>query len=173
MEIIRLRKGLQNEESINRSCIRSYVIVPRCSRGFQDPGHKTSSQGFRVWRGAIWHVRRLRADSVVWLSHSSSVWPWSGAPKVRLYNTFLGSLRHVLHHPLHWGISMPCHSLREHACFWFAQSHRWFLSSPACYITTSKSILSASPDKLENVLTPVVRTMKMSCRRKYVCNRLC
>ncbi len=41
MEIIRLRKGLQNEESIDGSCVRSYVIVPRCSRGFQDPGHKT------------------------------------------------------------------------------------------------------------------------------------
>ncbi len=48
MEIIRLRKGLQNEESIDRSCIRSYVIVPRCSCGFQDPGHKTPSQGFKI-----------------------------------------------------------------------------------------------------------------------------
>ncbi len=27
--------------------------------------------------------------------HTSSVWPWSGAPKVRLYNTFLGGLRHL------------------------------------------------------------------------------
>ncbi len=26
----------------------SYVIVPRCSRGFQDPGHKTPSQGFMI-----------------------------------------------------------------------------------------------------------------------------
>ncbi len=25
--------------------------------------------------------------------HTSSVWPWSGVPKVHLYNTFLGSLR--------------------------------------------------------------------------------
>ncbi len=25
--------------------------------------------------------------------HTSSVWPWSGVPKVRLYNTFQGSLR--------------------------------------------------------------------------------
>jgi hypothetical protein len=48
MEIIRLRKGLQNEESIDGSCVRSYVIVPRCSRGFQDPGHKTLSQGFKI-----------------------------------------------------------------------------------------------------------------------------
>ncbi len=48
MEIIRLRKGLPNEESIDGSCVRSYVIVPRCRRGFQDPGHKTPSQGFKI-----------------------------------------------------------------------------------------------------------------------------
>ncbi len=50
----------------------------------------------RIWHGAIWHIRHLRADSVVWLSHTSSVWPWSGAPKVRLYDTFLGGLHHLL-----------------------------------------------------------------------------
>jgi hypothetical protein len=27
------------------------------------------------------------------LPHTSSVWPWSGAPKVRLYSTFMSSLR--------------------------------------------------------------------------------
>jgi hypothetical protein len=48
MEIIRLRKGLQSEESIDGSCVRSYVIMPRCSHGFQDPGHKTPSQGFKI-----------------------------------------------------------------------------------------------------------------------------
>jgi hypothetical protein len=48
MEIIRLRKGLQNEESIDGSCVRSYVIVPRCSHGFQDPGHKTPSERFKI-----------------------------------------------------------------------------------------------------------------------------
>ncbi len=48
MEIIRLKKGLQNEESIDGSWVRSYVIVPRCSRSFQDPGHKTPSQGFKI-----------------------------------------------------------------------------------------------------------------------------
>jgi hypothetical protein len=48
MEIIRLRIGLPNEESIDGSCIRSYVIVPRCQRSFQDPGHKTPSQGFKI-----------------------------------------------------------------------------------------------------------------------------
>ncbi len=26
--------------------------------------------------------------------HTSSIWPWSGTPKVRLYDTFLGGLRH-------------------------------------------------------------------------------
>ncbi len=26
--------------------------------------------------------------------HTSSIWPWSGAPKVRLYGTFIGGLRH-------------------------------------------------------------------------------
>jgi hypothetical protein len=48
MKIIRLREGLPNEESIDGSCVRSYVIVPRCSRGFQDPGHKTPSQRFKI-----------------------------------------------------------------------------------------------------------------------------
>jgi hypothetical protein len=48
MEIIRLRKGQQNEESIDGSCVRSYVIMPRCSGGFQDSGHKTPSQGFKI-----------------------------------------------------------------------------------------------------------------------------
>jgi hypothetical protein len=46
----------------------------------------------RIWCGEMWCVCHLRADSVVWLSHTSSVWPWSGMPKVRLYGTFLGGL---------------------------------------------------------------------------------
>ncbi len=29
---------------------------------------------------AEWHIH-LRADSAVWLSHTSSIWPWSGTPK--------------------------------------------------------------------------------------------
>ncbi len=45
---MRLRKGLQKDESMDGSCVRSYVIVPRCSHGFQDPGHKTPSQGFKI-----------------------------------------------------------------------------------------------------------------------------
>ncbi len=48
MEIVRLRKGLPNEESIDGSFVRSYVIMPRCRCGFQDPGHKTPSQGFKI-----------------------------------------------------------------------------------------------------------------------------
>ncbi len=27
--------------------------------------------------------------------HTSSIWPWSGMPKVRVYNTFLGGLRQL------------------------------------------------------------------------------
>jgi hypothetical protein len=27
--------------------------------------------------------------------HTSSIWPWSGMPKVRLYDIFLGGLRHL------------------------------------------------------------------------------
>ena len=48
MEITRLKKDLQKKRSIDGSCVRSYVIVPRCSHGFQDPGHKTPSQGFKI-----------------------------------------------------------------------------------------------------------------------------
>ncbi len=55
----------------------------------------TSGVSSRIWCGAIWRVRHLRADSVVWLSHTSSVWPWSDAPKVQLCGIFLGSLRHL------------------------------------------------------------------------------
>ncbi len=36
------------KNQIDGSCVRSYVIVPRCSHGFQDPGHKTPRQGFKI-----------------------------------------------------------------------------------------------------------------------------
>ncbi len=62
-------------------------ILSTCSR-------ITSRISSRIWCGAMWHICHLRADSVVWLSHTSSIWPWSGAPKVWLYDTFLGGLRH-------------------------------------------------------------------------------
>ncbi len=71
--------------------LKIYVVVfipSTCSR-------ITSRVSSRILRGAMWHVCHLRADSVVWLSHKSSFWPWSGAPKVRLYDTFLGGLRHL------------------------------------------------------------------------------
>ncbi len=35
----------------------------------------------RIWCGSMWRVCHLRADSVVWLLHTSSIWPWSGVPK--------------------------------------------------------------------------------------------
>jgi hypothetical protein len=31
--------------------------------------------------------------------HTSSIWPWSGAPKVRLYGTFMSGLRHPPQQP--------------------------------------------------------------------------
>jgi hypothetical protein len=43
-----LEKVYKMKSQIDGSCIRPCVIVPRCSRGFQDPGHKTSSKGFKI-----------------------------------------------------------------------------------------------------------------------------
>ncbi len=85
------------------SCVRSGVIVPICGHGFQDPVHKTPRLHPRIyprlWRGAIWRIRHHRADSVVWLSHMSSIWPWWGTAKARLYGTFIGGLWHAQHDP--------------------------------------------------------------------------
>ncbi len=78
MEIIRLRKGLPNEESIDGSYIRSYEIVPRCRRGFQDPGHKTTSQGFKT----LIHVQGYIQDYDVaqyGASVISELTQWSGS----------------------------------------------------------------------------------------------
>ena len=36
------------KSQIDGSCVRWCVIVPRCSHGSQDPGHKTPSQGFKI-----------------------------------------------------------------------------------------------------------------------------
>ncbi len=55
---MRLRKGLQKDESMDGLCVRSYVIVSRCSHGFQDPGHKTPSQGFKI----LIHIQRYIQD---------------------------------------------------------------------------------------------------------------
>jgi hypothetical protein len=78
MEIIRLRKGLPNEEPIDGSCVRSYVIVPRCRRGFQDPGHKTPRQGFEI----LIHVQGCIQDYDVaqyGASVISELTQWSGS----------------------------------------------------------------------------------------------
>jgi hypothetical protein len=78
MKIIRLRKGLQKEESIDGSCVKSYVIVPRCSCGFQDPGHKTPSQGFKI----LIHVQGYIQDYDVaqyGASVVSELTQWSGS----------------------------------------------------------------------------------------------
>ncbi len=95
---------------------------------------------------------KLNADTWLYGYDQQQLWP-------------LGT---VLRHQLHWGISMPCHSQREHAWVWFAQSHIWFLPSSACYITTSKSISECLPWQIwecsdacgksnENVLSKEVR----------------
>ncbi len=74
------------------------VIIPStCSRITSWVSSRiTSRVSSRVWHGAMWRVCHPRADSVVWLSHMSSIWPWSGVPKVRFYDTFLGGLRHKI-----------------------------------------------------------------------------
>ncbi len=36
------------KSQIDGFCVRSCVIMPRCSRGSQDPGHKTPIQGFKI-----------------------------------------------------------------------------------------------------------------------------
>ncbi len=72
----------------------------------------TSRVSSRIWGGAMWCIRHLRADSAVWLFCTSSIWPWSGAPKVRLHYTFLGGLRQtwirqsLLHNWHFWALSL-------------------------------------------------------------------
>ncbi len=84
-----------------------YWFLGRDKLSLRDPGLKihvmvfipstcsriTSRVSSRIWPAAMWCICHLRADSVVWLSHTSSVWPLSGVPKVHLNNTFLGGLR--------------------------------------------------------------------------------
>jgi hypothetical protein len=85
MEIIRHQKGLQNEKSIDGSCVRSYVIDPRCSRGLQDPGHKTPSQGFNS----------LTAKSVP----AGTKLVLFGRCKLNIY---VGMVRYILHKTKTW-----------------------------------------------------------------------
>ncbi len=64
------------------------------------------------WFNFLWVDWNIESDNLpdkvmnmwiftIWLTlsgcqpHTSSIWPWSGMPKVHLYNTFLGSLRHL------------------------------------------------------------------------------
>jgi hypothetical protein len=47
---MRLKSGLQSdEESMDGSCLRSCVIVPRCGHGIQDPVHKTPRPHPRIY----------------------------------------------------------------------------------------------------------------------------
>jgi hypothetical protein len=75
---MRLKKDLQKNGSIDGSYIRSYVIVPRCSRGFQDPGHKTPSQEFKILiriQGYIQEYDMVRYGTSV----ISELTQWSGS----------------------------------------------------------------------------------------------
>ncbi len=81
----------------------------------------TSRVSSRIWRGAMWRICHLRADSVVWLSHTSSIWPWSGEQKVWLYDTFLGGLHH-----LPPGMKNK-HGLNEEKTFLTKKSLNWVL----------------------------------------------
>ncbi len=51
-----------------------------------------------------WHVH-LRADSAVWLSHTSSIWPWSGMPKIT-FVWYICKRLTSLPCPHEWRISM-------------------------------------------------------------------
>ncbi len=78
MEIMRLKKDLQKKGSIDGSYIRSYVIMPRCSCGFQDPSHMTPSQGFKILvriQGYIQEYDMVRYGASV----ISELTQWSGS----------------------------------------------------------------------------------------------
>jgi hypothetical protein len=66
------------KSQIDGSCLKSCVIVPRRSRGFQDPGHKTPSQGFKILiriRGYIQEYDMVRYGAYV----ISELTQWSGS----------------------------------------------------------------------------------------------
>ncbi len=92
---MRLRKGLQKDESMDGSCVRSYVIVPRCSYGFQD---KTPSQGFKILIRIQGYIQDYdvvqRSASVM-----SELTQQSGS-LTRLASD-LGRMRHKDHHMVH------------------------------------------------------------------------
>ncbi len=105
---MRLRKGLQNEESMDGSSkVCSCKILCNCVKMYLVTVSKTLVKRLRVkdlrsWSASkdksrimTWcyvHICHLRANSSVWLSHTSSIWPWWGVPKVHLYSTFISSL---------------------------------------------------------------------------------
>ncbi len=105
MEIINFRKEPQSDKDHKGgSCVRSYVIIPRCDHGLQDPFHKTPRPYLRTyprsWRGAIQSCDVAHSSSVELTQWSGSLTRlasdlWSGAPKVRMYHTLIISgLRH-------------------------------------------------------------------------------
>ncbi len=64
---------------MNSRVLRStYVIVPRCSHGFQDPGHKTPSQGFKI---LIRNQVYIQEYDMAWYGTSviSELTQWSGS----------------------------------------------------------------------------------------------
>jgi hypothetical protein len=75
------------KSQMDGSCIRSCVIVPRHSRGSQDPGHKTPSQGFKILnqiQGYIQAYDVVRYGAYV----ISELTQWSGS--LRLVASDLG-----------------------------------------------------------------------------------
>ena len=50
---------------------------------------------FPQWGGTFYVTATSALTSAECQHHTSSIWPWSGTPKVRLYYTFLGGLRHL------------------------------------------------------------------------------
>jgi hypothetical protein len=79
--------------------------------------------------------------------HTSSIWPWSGAPKVRLYDTFLGGLRQH--------VTAVILNITPYYCFWPPYRHKWGIScrrhwssSPIVttqYYTTSPVTIEKDP----------------------------
>jgi hypothetical protein len=72
------------------------VIIPRCSHGFQDPVHKTPSQGFKILIRVQGYIQEYDvARYGVYVTSELTQWSGSLTPKVHLYNTFLGGLHHL------------------------------------------------------------------------------
>ncbi len=78
----------------------------------------------------------------IWLTssgcrpHTSSVWPWSGTPKVHLYNTFLGGLGHTPSCLVSGGISL---------------SPKWSSSAPS-YTASKTTRMDSLPQLISSSL---------------------